>query len=107
MARACPDVLDHASYTHGLTAACAGWTIVRTVRLPKLENADEPHPIGFSRRGQLLDTIGATVSCAHQSRSLPSLASWLADVGDALRVRWPYITTTQPFYPAFQSRSSS
>lgn len=107
MARVCPDVLDHTSYAHGLTAACAAWTLVRAVRLPKLENADEAHPMGFSRRGALLDTIGVTVSCAHQSHSLQSLASWLADVSDALRVRWPHITPTQPLYPAFQSRTSS
>ncbi len=101
MARACPDVLDHASYAYGLTAACAAWTIVRAVRLPKLENADEPHPMGFSRRGQLLDTIATTVSCAHQSRSLHCLASWLAEFADALRERWPGIAPAQPFYPAF------
>lgn len=107
LARSCPDVLDHASYAHRLTAACAAWTIVRAVRLPKLENADEPHPLRFSRRGQLLDTIGATVRCSRQARSLQSLASWLADVGDDLRARWPHITSPQPVYPAFQSRNSS
>ena len=107
LARSCPDVLDHSSYAHGLAAACAAWTIVRMVRLPKLENADVPHPLGFSRRGQLLDTIGTTVRCADQSGSLHSLAAWLADAGDALRARWPHITPAQPFYPAFQSRNSA
>ena len=107
MARSCPDVLDSASYAHGLRLACAAWTIVRTVRLPKLENADEPHPLRFSRRGQLLDTIRTTITCAHQSRSLQSFAFWLAQVRDVLNTRWPRITSTQPFYPAFQSRDSS
>lgn len=105
LARSCPAVLDHASYAHGLTAACAAWTIVRAVRLPKLEDADVPHPMRFSRRGQLLDDIGTTIRCAHHSRSLQALAAWLADVGAALRARWPHIASTQPFYPAFQSGS--
>lgn len=104
LARSCPDVLDQASYEHGLAAACAAWAIVRMVRLPKLENVDAAHPMRFSRRGQLLDTIAIAVSCAQESGSLPCLASWLADAGDALRRRWPHISSTQPCYPAFQSR---
>lgn len=103
MARSCPDVLDHTSYARGLTAACAAWTLVRMVRLPKLENADVPHPMCFSRRGQLLDTISTTVSCSHESDSLRSLASWLADVRDALRARWPHISSAQSLYPAFKT----
>jgi tRNA A-37 threonylcarbamoyl transferase component Bud32 len=102
MARSYPDVLDHASYAHGLTAACAAWTIMRMVRLPKLEKTDEPHPMGFSRRGQLLDTITTTVNCSQQSHSLQPLACWLASVSGALRARWPHLPSTQPFYPAFR-----
>ncbi len=107
MARSYPDILDDARYAHGLTAACVAWTIVRAVRLPKLDNGDESHPLGFSRRGQLLDTIDITVRCAQQSRSLQSFASWLTDVSAALRVRWPHIASPQPVYPAFQARNSS
>ncbi len=106
MARSCPAILDQAGYAHRLTAACAAWTMVRMVRLPKLEMADAPQPMGFSRRGQLLDTITTTVNCSQQSHSLQSLASWLASVGDALRARWPHLPSAQPFYPAFQSRTS-
>jgi hypothetical protein len=79
---------------------------VRAIRLPKLEQADEPQPMGFSRRGQLLDTITTAVNCSQQSRSLQSLASWLASLSEALRARWPRLTSPQPFYPAFQSRAS-
>jgi len=106
MARSCPAVLDQAGYAHRLTAACAAWTMVRMVRLPKLEKADAPQPMGFSRRGQLLDTITTTVNCSQQSHSLLSLASWLASVSEALHARWPHLTSAQPFYPAFQSRNS-
>ena len=106
MARSCPTVLDQVGYAHRLTAACAAWTMVRMVRLPKLEKADTPQPMGFSRRGQLLDTITTSVNCSQQSHSLPSLTSWLASVSDALRARWPHLPSAQPFYPAFQSRTS-
>lgn len=106
MARSCPDILDHASYAHGLTVACAAWTIVRMVRLPKLEQIDEPHPMGFSRRGQLLDMIRTTVSCSQHSHTLRSFASWLASVHDVLQRQWSHITAPQPLYPAFQLRNS-
>lgn len=99
--RSCPEVLDPIRYTQGLTAACAAWTIVRATRLPKLEKIDEPQPMGFSRRGQLLDTIATTVTCSQQSRSLQSLAGWLTDVSQALRLRWPHLPLAQSFYPAF------
>lgn len=105
MALCCPDILDPIRYAHGITAACAAWAILRAIRLPKLEKADEPHPMGFSRRGQLLDIINTTVSCSLQSHSLQSLASWLASVRDTLWARWSHLTLPQPFYPAFQSRT--
>ena len=101
MVRSCPEVLDPMRYTQGLTAACAAWTIVRATRLPKLEKIDEPQPMGFSRRGQLLDTIATTVTCSQQSRSLQSLAAWLTSLSQALRTRWPHLPLAQPFYPAF------
>ena len=106
MARSCPAVLDQAGYARTLTAACAALTMVRMVRLPKLEKADTPQPMGFSRRGQLLDTITTTVNCSQQFHSLPSLASWLASVSEALRARWPHLPSTQPLYPAFRSRTT-
>ncbi|SRR5579884_893679 len=102
MTHSCPDVLDEAPYAHGLTVACAAWTIVRLQRLPKLERTDKLHPLHFSQRGQLLDTIAITLSCAQQSHSLPSFVSWLASVNAALRARWPHLATSQPLYPAFQ-----
>jgi hypothetical protein len=101
MVRSCPEVLDPMRYTQGLTAACAAWTIVRATRLPKLEKADEPQPMGFSRRGQLLDMIATTVTCSQQSCSLQSLAGWLANVSQTLSLRWPHLSLAQPFYPAF------
>jgi len=102
LARACPDVLDPASYHRGMTAACAAWTIDRLVRLPKLEQVDTPHPMGFSRRGQVLDAIGTTVAAAQQSGSLQHLAGWLDTLATALRRRWPELPASQAIYPAFR-----
>jgi hypothetical protein len=96
-----PAALDSARYAHELAVACAAWTILRMVRLPKLERVDEPQPMGFSRRGQLLDTIATTVSCSQQSCSLLALASWLASINAALRACWPHLAPVQPLYPAF------
>lgn len=102
MALACPELLDANKYSHGMAVACAAWTIIRAVRLPKLDQIDVPHPMSFSRRGQLLDTIATTLHCCEQSGRLPALASWLASVSDALRARWSPLASVQPFYPAFQ-----
>lgn len=102
MARSCPDILDDARYERELTAACAAWTIVRMLSLPKRDRSDEPHPMGFSRRGQLLDTMHTTIQCSQQSGSLPALAAWLVSVTEALHARWPHLAPAQPFYPAFQ-----
>lgn len=102
MAPACPDVLDDVVYARGMTVACCAWTLVRAVRLPKLERADEPHPMGFSRRGQLLDAISTTIDAATQSRTLPSLAAWFASVHEVLSSRWPNVRSPQPLYPAFR-----
>lgn len=101
-APACPEVLDPVGYEQGLTVACAAWTIERLVRLPKLEQADVPHPMGFSRRGQVLDAIATTRQSARVSGSVPRLASWLGDLELALRRRWPHLPPAQPHYPVFQ-----
>jgi hypothetical protein len=98
----CPDVLDDAIYARGLAAACAAWTLLRMTRLPKLERSDEPHPMGFSKRGQLLDMIDTTVKASQQSGSFPALTAWLADMREALRARWPHLAPMQPLYPAFR-----
>ncbi len=85
-----------------LAAACAAWAIVRTVRLPRLEEREALHPLRFSRRGQLLSTLDTAVSTLVEAAAFPELAAWLADVLDALGAVWPDAHPDQDVYPAFR-----
>ncbi|MFI5912007.1 hypothetical protein [Dactylosporangium sp. NPDC051541] len=91
-------IADGGTYVDGLAAATAAWAVVRLARLPKLLAADAPHPMGFSRRGQLLDTLQVAVDAG--PREL--IGSWLADVIATLRAKWPHLPAAQALYPAFR-----
>jgi hypothetical protein len=95
---------DDRAYAEGMAAAVAAWTVIRFVRLPKLLDADPPHPLGFSRRGQLLDTlrVGADATAGH----FPRLAGWFDDAGRRLRDRWPGLAPAQDVYPAYRKVAS-
>ena len=95
---------DDRAYAEGMAAAVAAWTVIRLVRLPKLLAADAPHPMGFSRRGQLLDTLraGADAAAGH----LPRLAAFFAATGRGLRERWPGLPPAQDVYPAYRTVAS-
>lgn len=95
---------DDRAYAEGMAAAVAAWTIIRLVRLPKLLDADPPHPMGFSRRGQLLDTlrVGADATAGH----LPRLAAFFAATGRRLRGHWPGLPPAQDVYPAYREVAS-
>jgi hypothetical protein len=84
-----------------MAAACAAWTVVRMVRLPKVDARDEWHPLG-SKRGQLLDTIQTAVDAADEAGTLPALRDWFAGCADALRLRWPPLPPRQDVYPAYR-----
>lgn len=96
-----PPVLDDDIYYPQLAANCMIWAMQRLTRLPKLDAFDEPHPVGFSRRGQLLSTIEAAVNVARRAGSCPQLANWLADMSDTLETRWSKAPMIRPFFPAF------
>ncbi len=102
-----PEVLDDRGYATGVAAATAAWAVVRLARLPKLLDADPPHPLGFSRRGQLLDTVQVAVDAATASGTLPDLRAWFTDTVTALRARWPYLPPSQDVYPAYRERRSN
>jgi hypothetical protein len=91
------------AYADGMAAATAAWAVVRLVRLPKLLAADAPHPMGFSRRGQLLDTLQVAVDAAEQAGALPRLAAWFAGMIRLLRDRWPGLPPAQAVYPAYRA----
>jgi hypothetical protein len=85
-----------------MAAATAAWAIVRVVRLPKLLAADEPHPMGFSRRGQLLDTLQVAVEAGRHAAVLPGLTRWFEETVRGLRDRWPGLPPAQAVYPAYR-----
>jgi hypothetical protein len=101
-AKACPSVLAEETYAAGIAAATAAWAVTRLVRLPKLLTGDEPHPMGFSRRGQLLDTIQVAVDASADAGTLRSLRAWFEEVIATLRRRWPHLPAAQQVYPAFR-----
>ena len=96
-----PPVIDDEIYYPQLAANCMAWAIQRLIGLPKRDAFDEPHPVGFSRRGQLIATIEAAVGVARRAESLPELAAWLAELGESLEARWSDAPMNRPLFPAF------
>ncbi|GLY95014.1 phosphotransferase [Actinoplanes sp. NBRC 103695] len=89
------------SWAEGMAAAVGAWTLIRLVRVPKLLIEDAPHPMGFSRRGQMLDTLRAGVEAT--DGVLPQLAAHFAATERDLRQRWPGLPAAQAVYPAYAS----
>jgi Phosphotransferase enzyme family len=102
--RVCPAVVDARTYASGMAAATAVWAVTRLVRLPKLLAGDEPHPMGFSRRGQLLDTIQCAVDAAAAACTLDGLRGWFEQTMVALRGIWPGLPARQALYPTFRGQ---
>jgi len=102
LADACPAITDDQLYDEGMAMAVSAWAINRLTRLPKLEQQDVPHPMGYSRRGQQLDLLqSASTSCA-AARVLPDLRAWLDEAIIRLRRLWPEVAPRQPDYPALR-----
>ncbi len=91
-------IADDDAYATGMAAATAAWAVVRLARLPKLLAADVPTPMGFSRRGQLLDTLQVAADAAAPG----ALRGWFTDVITTLRAGWPHLPEAQALYPAFR-----
>lgn len=104
--RAAAGQRDDAAWAAGMAAATAAWAVVRLARLPKLLAADPPHPMGFSRRGQLLDTLRVAVDAGAAGGPVPALTAWLAATDEHLRRRWPHLPPTQPCYPAYRTATT-
>lgn len=85
-----------------VTPVTEGWSARHGVRLPKLLARDDPHPLGFSRRGQLLDTLQVAVDASAASGALPGLRAWFEQTIAALRHRWPHLPPSQAVYPAYR-----
>jgi hypothetical protein len=98
---------DDGAYADGMAAATAAWAVLRLVRLPKLLARDDPHPLGYSRRGQLVDTLEVAVGAARAAGALPGLAGWFTAAIGGLRRRWPHLPPAQAVYPAYRGAGSS
>lgn len=96
-----PAVLNDDEYFAGAAAACLAWAILRLVPWIRLDAADEPHPVGFTKRAQRIATIDAAVSVARRSGTLPALAEWFAAFSSALKDRWSGTPMMQTVAPAF------
>jgi hypothetical protein len=110
---ACPDALDDANFEVGMAAASAAWTILRMVRLPRVEAGPDREPWSLvppgwaaplpirSRRRQLVAIIDTFVTSARRAGSFETLAAWCESLLAALRARWPEASEEIPLYPAF------
>jgi len=96
-----PGVLDDEEYFAGVAAACLARAIVRSLRWTRLDAADEPHPVGFTKRAQLVATIDAAVRVAQRSEALSALTAWFAVLSEALKVRWSTAPLPRTVFPAF------
>lgn len=104
-ARNYPQVLnDEVYYPHAATT-CLTWAIQRLRGLPKRDAFDEPHPVGFSRRGQLISTVRAAGAVAQRAGAFPKLATWMNMLGLALEQRWSDAPMNRPLFPAFAAES--
>jgi hypothetical protein len=113
-AQACPGARDDTDYESGMAAACAAWTLLRMVRLPKVEAGPDRTPWllvppGWrapaptrSRRQQLVAIVDTFIASARRANAFEALAMWCESSVDALRARWPEASEEIPLYPAFQ-----
>jgi len=99
----CPRIGDDQVFAEGMAAATAAWAVNRLTRLERLEERDRPHPLGYSRRGQMLDLLQTTIDSCAAANTLPDLRAWFEGVSDVLRRRWPEVADAQPCYRAFIS----
>jgi hypothetical protein len=111
---ACPNALDDADFERGMAASSAAWTILRMMRLPRVESGPDRDPWllvppGWSapfptrsRRRQLVAIIDTFIASARRTGSFETLATWCESLLDALRARWPEASEEIPLYPAFQ-----
>ncbi len=109
---ACPGARDTPGYERALAAACAAWTILRLVRLQRVEAGPDREPWRLlppgwaapvperSRRRQLVSIIETCVASARHAGTLDRLAAWCVRVAGSLRTRWPEAIEEDPLYPA-------
>lgn len=113
LAPACRAAWDDDSFERGMAAAGAAWTVLRLVRLPRVDAGPDrdPWPLlppGWSapvptrsRRRQLVAILEMCIASARRAEAFEALAAWCEHLVGALRERWPEAAEALPLYPAF------
>ena len=100
--RASCGTFDEAQHAELLAVGCAACLVVRVQRLRLLAGAGQGVYDSWRRRTQLRQQALVFVDVARCTGLLPSLASWFAEVADAMAARWPDAgDPPAPLFPAF------
>lgn len=102
VAEAIPVLGEEGTYRSMLAVGCAASLAVRVQRLPLLATEGQPPYDSWRRRTQLIHQIQVFVAVAAAANRLEELATWFADLADAMRHRWPDAWNPPPaVYSAF------
>ena len=100
---AIPVLGEEGTYRSMLAVGCAASLAVRVQRLPLLATEGQPPYDSWRRRTQLIHQIHVFVTVAAAASRLEALATWFADLADAMRSRWPDAWNPPPaVYSAFR-----
>lgn len=104
---------DDAGYEQTMVAVLLTWTVLRLVRLPRVDAGPDcdpwlllppswngPPPVR-SRRRQLMAIIETCLASAQPDAACTAITSWLERLAVALQRRWPEAGEPDPPYPAF------
>lgn len=113
-----PDLPDDDYYERGLAASCAAWTVLRLMRLPRVDAGPDRDawpllppdwsgpPPARSRRGQLVATLETCRASLRRADAFGALADWFGRLEDLLRERWPEASEPLPLFPAFSAEGA-
>lgn len=113
LASVCPEAQDDRRYEVGMAAASAAWTILRLVRLPRVDAGPDRDTWPLlppdwsasiptrSRRRQMVAILQTCIASARRAGAFEALAAWCEDLTEALQERWPEAAEELPLYPAF------
>lgn len=104
IATAFPATASDATFGSLLATSALAWAIPRLSRLPLIADNREPPDESHRRRSQIVHMTDLAVATCHAGETFPAIASWLEELGAAMRARWPESTTPRQF-PAFTGGS--
>ena len=86
---------------HDIAAGCMGLVLLRLERIPRIADERQEPGLAMRRRSQIVSTIDTATAAAWAVDAFPALTSWLVDLADAMRERWPEARVKAPYYPVF------